>query len=102
MKSQNCRLTRAVASGPVGPVFTGPLFSEHALHARGSLAEPRLLGKAWLREATRRVLIAPRHGAHFGKLKKCLRRPEIRNFLGGACPQTHLGSALTHKSSKQT
>ena len=47
---------RAIASGPVGPVFTGPLFSEHALHA--SLAEPRLLGIAWLR------------GAHFVKLKK--------------------------------
>ena len=44
------RLSRAVASGPVGPVFTGPpLFSEHALHAR--LAEPRLLGKAWLRDS---------------------------------------------------
>ena len=28
------RLSRAVASCPVGPVFTGPpLFSEHALHA---------------------------------------------------------------------
>ena len=36
------------------------------------------------RGSTRRVLIAPRRGAHFGKLKKChLRRPEILNFPGG-------------------
>ena len=46
------RLSRAVASCPVGPVFTGPpLFSEHALHARASLAEPRLLGTARLHGA---------------------------------------------------
>ena len=48
------------------------------------------------RGSTRRVLIAPRRGAHFGKLKKChLRRPEIENLPGGACPQTPLGGALT-------
>ena len=54
-----------------------------------SLAEPRLLGKAWLREATRRVLIAPRRGAHFKKcLRNYLRRPEIKkNSWGGHTPR---------------
>ena len=49
-----------------------------------SLAEPRLLGKAWLREATRCVLIAPRRGAHFKKwLRNYLRRPEIKKNSWG-------------------
>ena len=46
-------------SGPVGPVFTGPLFSEHALHARASRSNA-FSGKRG--SATRRVMIAPRRG----------------------------------------
>ena len=83
------RLSRAVASGPVGPVFTGPHhFSVSMRCTHGaSLAEPRLLGKAWLREATRRVLIAPRRGAHFQKcLRNYLRRPEIKKISWGGMP----------------
>ena len=85
------RLSRAVASGPVGPVFTGPplLRCTHG----ASLAEPRLLRKAWLREATRR-------GAHFKKcLRNYLRRPEIKKKSWGACTQTAPAGALTRASS---
>ena len=55
------RLSRAVASGPVGPVFTGPpLFSEHALHARGLASRSHAFSG---KRGSRRVLIAPRRGA---------------------------------------
>ena len=77
-------LSRAVASGPV---FTGPLFSEHALRTVASRSHAFSGKRGSARLYTRRVLIAPRHGAHFKKcLRNSLRRPEIKRFSWGCMP----------------
>ena len=78
-------IARPVASGPVGPVFTGPpLFSEHALHARGLASRSHAFSG---KRGSRRVLIAPRRGAHFKKcLRTYLRRPEIKKNSWGGMP----------------
>ena len=53
---------RAVATSPVGPVFTGPLFS--------------------VRSARMRVSIAPRHGAHYISRLGFMDRSASLSFLG--------------------